>query len=749
MLYDRAVASGPPSSAPTLEPPLAGRLRPYRRTSEPVPRPRLLQRLSAWVDSPVFLVHAPAGYGKSTLLGQYAAQRGGPVAWLTLTEADADAVTLLHDLAHALGQAAADDTLIERVSVGPSGVVPLALPRLVTWLHEHPELPTIVLDDVHHLRSTEALDVLAALCDEAPATSSLLLGSRSRPALPLARLRAAGRLLEVDAADLRMTPAEGTAMLRAAGAQVDDAEAALVVRRTEGWPAAIYLAALLLRDGEPLSSHGAVGPDDPHLAEYVREEVLAHADPEDATFLTRSSIFDELRPDICDAVLERTDSAERLRALVDADLLVTPSDASRSGYRVHALFRSLLQAELRDRGANEERELHRRASTVYRERDDWERAIHHAVAADEPGVAAELIWAVGPALVTSGRGATVDRWCAQLGPDAAAEHPCIPVARGWVALEAGDAETAEDCAALVLVAPPDATLPDGASAHGMGLLLRATLGASGTAQTVADATDAAAALPEDYPLRGIALLVLGTIALLARDTERARDLLQQVEHLAAGGVPTLHGIALAHQAVMAIDEDRWDAADALVTRARAVQRAAGIRDYATQAIVAATQALTLAHRGAIAQARADADQAAECLALLRRTTPWLGLATRVVLARARAELGDGGQARALLAEAQALGADEPFPLLPDWRDATVALLERLGSDPATGPALTTAELRTLQYLPTHLSLREIGERLHVSRNTVKTHTVSIYRKLEVASRSEAVARGRGLGLLDA
>ena len=164
--------------------------------------------------------------------------------------------------------------------------------------------------------------------------------------------------------------------------------------------------------------------------------------------------------------------------------------------------------------------------------------------------------------------------------------------------------------------------------------------------------------------------------------------------------------------------------------------------------MSAAQALTLAHRGDHAQARADADQAATSLALLRRTAPWLGLQTRVALAWARAELGDGGQARALLGEVRELCGERPFPLVADWSERTLALIEDLGGD-AGGPALTTAELRTLQYLPTHLSLREIGERLHVSRNTVKTHTVAIYRKLEVASRSEAVERGRELGLLDA
>ncbi len=138
-----------------------------------------------------------------------------------------------------------------------------------------------------------------------------------------------------------------------------------------------------------------------------------------------------------------------------------------------------------------------------------------------------------------------------------------------------------------------------------------------------------------------------------------------------------------------------------------------------------------------------------CVALieLRGGSPWLGLQSRVTLAWARAELGDAGQARALLSEVRDLAGDSPPPLVEAWGDRALALVDGLSGD-AGGPALTTAELRTLQYLPTHLALREIGERLHVSRNTVKTHAVAIYRKLDVASRSEAVARGRELGLLD-
>ena len=326
-------------------------------------------------------------------------------------------------------------------------------------------------------------------------------------------------------------------MLRATGAQVDDAEALLVVQRTEGWPAAIYLAGLLLRDGDAQWPEGAIGPDDPHLVEYVRDEVLAHAGPADAAFLARSSILDELRPDVCDAVLEREDSAERLRALVDANLLVTPGDVYGTTFRVHALFRSLLRAELRRDGPDEERALHRRAAAVFRERRDPERAIRHALAAGDDGDAADIVWEVAAEMVGGGRGATLARWCAWFSDEAAAAHPQIALARGWVALEAGEAETASEFAALVLAAPRQAPLADGAPVPAMGLLLRAALGLSGNAQAAADAEAAAAAIPADYPLRGIALLVLGSLAVLDRDTERAQALLDDAERLAIGRAP--------------------------------------------------------------------------------------------------------------------------------------------------------------------------------------------------------------------
>ena len=278
----------------------------------------------------MFVIHAPAGFGKSTLLSQFAELEKREVAWLSLDMHDDDAAVLLYDLAHALGaEGPADQDLLGRLRTGAAGVVPLALPRLIALLHERTEPLVIVLDDVHLLRSAAALDVLHSLCANTPPGCTLVLSGRRRPRVRLALLRAAGRLNEVTAAELRMTPGEGAAALRAAGVDVSDREAATVVKRTEGWPAAIYLAGLMVRADDRPGEAVHLGPVAADLAEYVRDEVLADAAREDVDFLVRSSILDELRPEVCNDVLERKDSGERLRALADADLFVTPSDGTR------------------------------------------------------------------------------------------------------------------------------------------------------------------------------------------------------------------------------------------------------------------------------------------------------------------------------------------------------------------------------------------------------------------------------------
>jgi LuxR family maltose regulon positive regulatory protein len=606
----------------------------------------------------------------------------------------------------------------------------------------------LILDDVHLLHSRGAVDVLHALCEQTPPRCTVVLAGRARPPLPLARLRAEGRLWELKAADLRMTPGEGAAMLRAAGVDVDDREAAIVVQRAEGWPAAIWLASLMLRAEAELGAGIALGPDEADLTEYFREEVLTGATPEDAGFLVRTSILDELRPVVCDAVLSREDSAVRLQALADADLFVAPVEAHGEVFRVHGLFREMLRAELHARDPAGERGLHRRACAAYAEAGDVDRAIRHAVDAGDLDVAGDLIATNIGDYVAHGRSATVRRWCSWFTEEQLAAHPQAALGRGWAAYESGEAADAAHCTAMALGGDRTRLLPDGSTLEGMGLTLRAALGHQGPAQLVADCEAALEGLAPDSAVRTIPLLLLGLSALLADDVGGARVRLEEAEHRGAGRLPTAYGLTLAHLALAAIEEERWDEAEALMSRATAQQRAAGVEHYASQGLVPAVRALLLVRRGERELAREEADRAALSLALLHVILPALGLETRLVLACAYAKLGDGGRARMLLREGLGIADLGPAPLLSRWAARVEEAIERAGTDPAAGPALTTAELRTLRYLPTHLSLKEIGERLYITRNTVKTHTISIYRKLEVTSRSGAVERGRDLGLLD-
>lgn len=738
MAISPALDAPPQESAESIP----GRIAPPLLRPTTVPRARLLQRFSTDGQGGIVLLRAPAGYGKTTVLAQLAAQAREDVAWLSVEQQDEDPVALLRGVAHALAAVgSADQALVDRLQAGPNGVVTLALPRLMQVLGERTRPLLLILDDVHRLTSRGALDVLEALCRYAPATCTVVLAGRTAPGIATARLRAEGRLWDVTATDLRMTPSEGAAALRAAGAEIGDEEAAELVRRCEGWPAAIYLAGL----GDGASGFSG-GPDPEHLAAYLREEVLTAVPPQDADFLLRSSFLDELRPDVCDRALGIDDAAARLRALSQADVFVSRPDRAAERYRVHGLFREVLEHELRERHPDEARAMRRRATLAYRDLGDAERAVLHASASGDRELVSELIWQAAPRVITQGGSDTVVRWCGLLGDEVPPDLPGVALARGWAAYELGDSETAGHCVALALGRGPDERLRDGAGVRTMALLLRGTMGLQGREAARVDGVAVAADLDRAHPVWPVAAVLLGSLALLDGDVDEARAHLADAELAAAGRLHTVYAVALAQQTVLEIHRGRLDGATALTRRADAHQRASGVGSYFSQSLVSSARAWVLTHTGALPEAAAAAAQGARSLALARYGTPWLVDESRLLLAGAFAGLGDPVTGRSLLAEVD-LDADAPGPVLTALAQRSRSSLGAAGAV-GDGAGLTTAELRTLQYLPTHLSLREIGERLFISRNTVKTHTIAIYRKLGVTSRSEAVGRSRELGLLD-
>jgi LuxR family transcriptional regulator, maltose regulon positive regulatory protein len=728
------------------------------RTSPPVvpagivARPRLLDRLRALSDTTVVAVCAPAGYGKTTLLAQWIREDERPAAWLSLAPADDDPAALLTSVALALDrQEDVGGDVFDALAAGPSAVVPLALPRLGRALAARSEPFVLVLDDVQYVASPRAVDTLRLLVDHLPPGSQLLLGSRAEPAFPVARLRVERRFAQLDPADLEMTPAEGTDLLHAAGVDLTRPDAEAVVAQTEGWAAALYLASLALRDPDGDGEHAAFGGRDRSLADYVREEVLASATPEQVAFLTRTAILTRLSAPLCDAVLERTDSDRVLRELADARLLVSPLDRRGDWYRVHQLFAETLAGELQRSEPALAPVLHRRASDWYLAQGDSESAIRHARDSGDVAHAADLMWLAAPYVVSGGRAASYMRWMEWFDREDVGRYPWLADGAGWCALESGDGDLARGWLAIAAAAPSETVVVDGAPLGAHVALLRAGLLQDGVRPLRQDGELALRLLPEDNVWRCLAHYFVGTGSHLLGDREAAVAPLERAERASAANVPAIHVLALGQQALLAVDADDWVRAASLVRRLRAHQRRYGLEDYASGAHVSAIAALVEAHSGDAGSARASARRATTVLATHRHFAPWAAAVARLMLARTHLILGDTTAARTMLAEARPELARVPDAVVLQELAADLrARVEGAGVGIPGGPSsLTTAELRVLQYLPTHMSFREIGEQLFVSRNTVKTHALSVYRKLDASSRSEAVERARALGILEA
>ena len=421
---------------PTLWP--AGQLSSTRRHRTPrlrrgtVRRERLLRRFDQSTYVPVTLLAAPAGYGKTTLLVHWLHADPRPAAWVTIEAADDDPEQLIATLALALGEPA-----------------DLTLAALAYALERREEPLVIVLDDVHHLRSAAALAIVAALADAVPPESHLVLAGRGEPALPIGRLRAQGRLIELRARDLAMTRREATRMLSLAGLDLPPADVQALLERTEGWAAGLYIAALSLR-GRP-DLHRAVEPfggDDRLLADYLREELLDGLEAGELRFLQRTSVLDELSGPLCDAVLGRTASGAALREMSRSNLLIEPLDHADASYRYHGLLAEMLRAELRRSDPACEPELHRRASGWYARAGDGDRAIEHAIAAGDLDRAGTLLWSNAAARVLDGRADDVRRWLDRFTPEQIASQPTLALTAAARHVVAGERDLVEHWTAV-------------------------------------------------------------------------------------------------------------------------------------------------------------------------------------------------------------------------------------------------------------------------------------------------------------
>ena len=711
-----------------------------------VRRSSLIERLAHDDPGPIVSVAAPAGYGKTTLLSQWAERNGQAFAWVSVDDQDNDPKVLLTYVAKALDAVQpVGGRVFDALASPASSVAGSVVPRLGSAFASMTVPVVLVLDDVHLLHNRECRAALSMLAEHVPAGSRLAFAGRDEPPLRVPRLRAEGRIMEIGPDDLSLTRDEAASLLHHAGVELRDDDLAELYRRTEGWPAGLYLAVLALRrGGSPGNVAASFGGDDRLVREYVKSEFLARIPPRRRMFLTRTAALERMSGPLCDAVLGTGGSAAMLDDVARSNLLLVPLDRRGRWYRYHHLFRDVLLAELEREAPDLIPVLRRRAATWCRDNDLPEEALGYFMAAgDVDGVARQAKQLFLPTY-RQGRVTTLRRWLGWLNERGGTErHLTVAVWASLVAATTGRPTEAERWAGAVDGWQYRADPCDKAWAAA----LRALLCRHGTEQMRADADEAVrrfAAANSEAPVIGI---LQGIARVLCGDAEGGDAFLEEaISERQDVAAPDFLGYALCERALLAITRGEWGEAEAFTSQAYSVMR----RTDTENAFVRAMQARVAMHRGDAAAARLELVSAQRLRPLLTYAQPHVAVQARMELIQVHVALADLAGARTLMTEIDELLQRRPdLGTLAGEAEALRARLSAQRGYSAPGAStLTAAELRLLPLLSTHLSFPQIAAELFLSPHTVKSASKSIYRKLGASSRNEAITRARELGLVE-
>jgi LuxR family maltose regulon positive regulatory protein len=727
-----------------------------------VSRPDLIRTLEAGLGARLTLLCAPPGSGKTSLLSQW--QAGCTAArfgWVSLDGADNDPVRFWDGVLAAVATVdAALGTRAQAALHAPgTTLADNVVPLLINDLDALGEPLVLVLDDYHEIENGEIHEAMALLLERLPTTAQLAISTRSDPPLPLGRLRVRGELTEIRADRLRFTHAEAAGFLEdVVGRRLDGVEIARLHERTEGWVAALQLVGLSLKGRE--DSHEFItsfAGDDRQIVDYLGYEVLDRQPPELRSFLIRSSILSRLSAPLCTAVTGAADADAVLRRLERENLFVIPLDSTRAWYRYHQLFAELLRHELIRTDPGLVAELHRRAAAWYRDEGAIHEAIEHATAAGAFSDAIELITTHWYEFLQRGRQETVAAWIDRLPADVIAADPDLCLTKAWLGVNTGRLDEVDrwiEAAALAAAERPAASdlppLSAGvASLRAIHCYMDGNVGAAVLAGRHALALERGGAAspwrPVGCPVLGLSLHWHGrSDDATATLTEAVRIADTNGNHLAAmhasGGLA-----AIAHQ------HGDAEAAAGHVRHAGEVAARHGLDEHWARSLSLAVEAQLLERGGDVEAADRVLVRASD---LAHRGVASIEIAyTLLTLAGLRGRRGDGESALRLRSEVAAVISRCADPGIMRERLARTAGPTRNGSGRAAASSgraartLTGAELSVLRLLPSELSQREISGELQLSLNTIKTHTRSIYRKLDVATRRDAVARAKALSLL--
>jgi LuxR family maltose regulon positive regulatory protein len=738
--------SGGPRPVTGFEP-LRSKLRPTRPHVDLVRRDELVDALLDCA-APLVLVSAPAGYGKSTVLSQWAQSERRPTAWVQVSEADNDPVVLLTYLVLALEPIAPlDAAVVDLLRLRYPPLKERVLPCLAGALAGAPPF-LLVLDDGHLVRNAACWRTILSVLDQLPHGAQVAIGSRHDPALPLARLRVAGRLAEFRTERLAMSRDEARELLDLHAFTCDAETLDAVLTVTEGWVTGLYLA-LLAGEGRPKDAWlPHVRGDRREIAAYLVAEVLEQQPLEVQRFLVHTSILESLCAPLCDAVTGSGDAHEVLGRLARENLFVAALDDRDQWYRYHHLFGELLRAELARREPLRVPDLHRTAAAWYHENGKPEQAVLHWLAAGDTAAAAKPAFAACFDYVDHGQVETARRMLDAFTEEQLLSNVALTMAAGWLyGTVIGDSRRGDfwrraACAATV----DDRPLPGGGDTwRSYQAGLRAFLAPDGITRMREDA-ELSLKLAEGSGVQSCAesKRALGVACYLSGRRRRAEQLFDAV--LWEIRDRACEAYALAFLSLIAADELRWDEAADLDRRvlehapAMTLDMSPGMF-LALPMLLAHTRALAWRDDPGFDAQRARTERHIEQMV---PQVEWRLLLASVILGEVGLERGDLVDAGRWAAKAETVLRG--YPDAGMLRRRTERLRQTLEQRRLADP-LTRAEGRVLELLPTQLTAEQMAARLFVSKNTVKTHMRRLYTKLGVTTRTDAVERAHELGLL--
>ncbi len=684
------------------------------------------------------LVCAPAGYGKSTLVAQWTDLDPRPSGWVQLGGGDNDPVVLLAHVVAALERTGpVCGELLEELSGRLPRIDEVALPLLAADLGERDPF-VLVLDDVHVITAEKSRAVLAFLVDEVRSGCQLVLVTRGDPGVQLGRLRASGDLVEIDTALLALDPVETRDVAASRGLELSQAAAGVLWERTEGWAAAVALATLALRGRDDAAVRAAgLSGDQRQIADYLVEEVLERQPEHLKSFLLGTSILDRMTAPLCDAVLGIDDAAGSLEGVARSNAFVVSLDDHREWYRYHHLFRDLLRAELKRRHPELLPVYLRRAAGWCERHGSPGETFAYAHGAGDLAHAGRIALASRDEFASRGQIESLRLWLDRCTDEEIESDAQLSIAAAWVFGFLGDAARARRFLVTAEGALLDLGSADEASSFRSALAsLRSAMAPDGIPQMLRDAELGVASekkMGMQCPLStrcamGAAYVLLGrpqeAIAVLRESLALSTDR-PELSHTRVFALGYL--VFAATELGERRDAQRWAVeAGWLVSQQH-------LHDTIYGAIAYAVGALAHNQRGDQTEAARQLENVRRLRALLR-AGPWLNADLALRCADISLDLGEVAGA---LEHAQVAG-----DVLQGYPDAGTlpARLQRLQARIRRGHdyGLTPAELRLVPFLRTHLSLQDIADRLHLARPTVKTHVASIYVKLGVTGRSDAV-----------